>query len=863
MKILIGLIEHLGDIVACEPVPRYLKDKYQDSTIVWAVSPPYRELIDTNPFIDETLVVDCLTDWMKCTRHLKYDLLVDLHVNYRICPTCKIPLFKTIGNPDVDVHGWFDHGSLLEAFSVGAGLPRLCEPPRVYLQPRHAQAVDAWGLGDGYVVIHRQSNNPEKDWPDYKWDYVIERVLTDLGLPVVEVGSGDTADPGLMHDRYVNLVNRTGLLECAEVIRRAALFVGVDSGPAHLANAVDTKGVVLLGPLGHFKTYNPFCGGYGKPGRRVRLLRNRYGPVRELPREQVVQTIREMITPASPEVEGGGRRLWGTAKTASAAFGVRPGREPAGPASSPGKTEAPHLRVLAFYLPQFHPLPEAGGQEPGVDPWRAVLEAGPLFDGHAQPRLPGELGCYEGPLAAVLEKQVELAQQHGISGFCFYYYYRRGRPRLVQPLETFLREKFPLPFCLVWADPNRTGGRFRGSGPSVGDRQADDEDQATFFRTLLPLFRDDRYLKVNGKPLLLVEQPESLPDLQRAVEQWRHGAQMEGLKGIYLVRGDARVALSGRHPREIDFDAAYELPGNAPVDSFEVMPAPPFPFHRKFDGVLVDYEKFSRFHRERPFPEYKLFKTVMLPGDDTALSDNNAVIHLETDPAGDSFQKWLLHALLDTSRQYHGDERLLFVYSWNDWSTGTYLEPDQRNGRKFLHLTRDTVAQARQMIDLGVSGDVQPAALAGLARYLQEKDEFDYRMWRSVVRPEGAAPKPGGAEGAELVQEAEKQEQHQPGPGGLPGFRLSNVRLKRFVFDTRWGFPLRWLWSLMKNADTRLRLGLAEQRLERLQAMIQDLVKKMNFRQEELERNLQVQAQLLREAQEMLEKLGGPPPPPD
>ncbi|MGA9755070.1 MAG: hypothetical protein WBV23_07990, partial [Desulfobaccales bacterium] len=108
MKILIGLIEHLDDIVACEPVSRYLKAKYDNANIAWAVSKPYVELIDSNPNIDKTIIMDCLTDWIKHIKHSKYNYIVDLHVNYRICQHCNIPLFKTTGNPFVNVYEWFD-----------------------------------------------------------------------------------------------------------------------------------------------------------------------------------------------------------------------------------------------------------------------------------------------------------------------------------------------------------------------------------------------------------------------------------------------------------------------------------------------------------------------------------------------------------------------------------------------------------------------------------------------------------------------------------------------------------------------------------------------------------------------------------
>src|ERR1700748_1462884 len=121
MQILIGLIEHFGDVVACEPVARSLRAKHPSAHISWAIRQPFRELIDSNPYIDDTLVLGCLTDWIKLSKHSQYDLLVDLHVNYRVCEDCRVPLIKDHGNPFVNVYEWFDYGALLEAFCEGAG----------------------------------------------------------------------------------------------------------------------------------------------------------------------------------------------------------------------------------------------------------------------------------------------------------------------------------------------------------------------------------------------------------------------------------------------------------------------------------------------------------------------------------------------------------------------------------------------------------------------------------------------------------------------------------------------------------------------------------------------------------------------
>ncbi|MEK6290711.1 MAG: glycosyltransferase family 9 protein, partial [Paraburkholderia tropica] len=292
MRIVIGLVEHIGDIVACEPVARYLKMKYPDSSVAWVVNKAYRELVDSNPYVDETVAVDCLTDWIKISRHGGYDKVVDLHVNYRVCSHCRVPLIKEQGNPFINAYEWLDYGALLEAFTLGAGLPKLSAAPRLYIGDESRREVDALGLPAQYCVIHRESNNVDKDWTGENWQILARWIATELKLPIVEIGVNKDGASSPLAGLATDLRSRTSILATAEVIRRARFFIGVDSGPSHLANAVGTPGVVLLGRMGAFRQYTPYTGLYGSNAPEVKLARNLLGPARELPVQDVIDATR-------------------------------------------------------------------------------------------------------------------------------------------------------------------------------------------------------------------------------------------------------------------------------------------------------------------------------------------------------------------------------------------------------------------------------------------------------------------------------------------------------------------------------------------------------------------------------------------
>jgi ADP-heptose:LPS heptosyltransferase len=739
MKIIVALIEHIGDIIACEPVSRYLRTNYPSSNIAWAVLEQYRELIDRNPHVDQTIVVECLTEWMRLVKHRAYDLVVDLHVNFRECPHCKIPLYKTTGNRDVNAYEWFDYGSILEAFSLGAGLPKLADHPKIYIGDVEKAFVDNLHLGENYSVIHRAPNENSKDWRDDRWAQVIDYLIQDLGLRVIEVGKTvlkeqyeASRDLQRKHgDMYVDLVDKTTILGVAEVIRRSRLFLGIDSGPAHMANASFTPGVVLLGRIGNFRRYTPFSGYYASDSEHVKLVRNLAGPARDIPAARVIEAVKHVIATGreKPSVTGGlpydreGGTRCGTRKSSSHAFSVA---SHAIPALEPGdltRADATvYPRVFAFYFPQVYPTsPNNDSRRMEAFEWQTITDARPLFRGHYQPRAAGELGFYECRSLDVIRQQVELARAHGVTGFCFAFHDSNGGRLSCELIESYVKSDIKAPFCLLLRNEDSSES---GNGAIIR-QQHSAEDDRVFIERLLPVFRDDRYLKVDGKPVLLVHKPHLFSNVRESTERWRTEMEKARFNGIYLVMADDGNT-EPTHPRALGFDACYEVPSHVIPPNVTVGERDAPDFFDKFHGRIVDYYKFANFHLSRPLPRYKRFRTVMPPWDDTPLRTNKATIHVNTE--NDSYRLWLTEAYIQTFERFSKDERIVFIHSWNHWCDGTYLEPDGRRERRYLEETRDAMDLGRKVIELYENAAVAVSSATLLARIDREKEEGAFRM---------------------------------------------------------------------------------------------------------------------------------------
>ena len=272
------------------------------------------------------------------------------------------------------------------------------------------------------------------------------------------------------------------------------------------------------------------------------------------------------------------------------------------------------VRLIAFYLPQFHPIPEndqAWGK--GFTEWTNVSRAKPQFDGHYQPHLPGELGFYDLRVKEVQARQVALARRYGVGAFCFYFYWFGGKVLLDLPLRQYLdNPELNLPFCLCWANENWTR-RWDGVDDEViiAQKHSPDDDLA-FIEHVGQYMRDPRYLCVNGRPALQVYQPSLLPNARETAARWRKWAMQNGLGGLYLI---CIQSLDASNPAEYGFDAASEFPPNLtgpPIITDSVRP-----YNPAFSGVVYDLSALVDRSRHYSAPSYKLFRGVCPSWDNT------------------------------------------------------------------------------------------------------------------------------------------------------------------------------------------------------------------------------------------------------
>lgn len=375
------------------------------------------------------------------------------------------------------------------------------------------------------------------------------------------------------------------------------------------------------------------------------------------------------------------------------------------------------VRVIALYLPQFHPIPENDewwGK--GFTEWTNVKKAKPLCKGHVQPRVPADLGYYDLRDPETRERQAELAREAGIEGFCYYHYwFGNGRQLLERPFNEVLASGKPdFPFCLCWANHDWTNkswkkGNTQKSGSMIMQMQYSEEDHINHFYNILPAFRDKRYITVDGKPLFAVWAPRNIPNGKRFVELWQNLAKQNGLPGIHFVGYTAnankklpngKLSLYETNKASAFYQSVLDIGYDAVISSgltraqsiiqgrlglaWNILTYKT----RIPSSSHLDYSKVMRHYYVDEDAWENVYPTLLPQWDRTPRAGSKTEFLINSSP--EKFQSTIEEAL-SYLRDKTSEHRILFLKAWNEWGEGNYVEPDQQFGHGWLDAIRNAI----------------------------------------------------------------------------------------------------------------------------------------------------------------------------
>lgn len=377
------------------------------------------------------------------------------------------------------------------------------------------------------------------------------------------------------------------------------------------------------------------------------------------------------------------------------------------------------VRAIAFYLPQFHPIPENDewwGK--GFTEWTNVSKAVPQFVGHYQPRIPGELGFYDLRIVDVMRRQVELARHYGVQGFCFHYYWFAGKRLLERPLQQWLDNKdIDFPFCICWANENWTRRWDGFDQEMLISQDYSPEDDVAFITALEPLLRDPRYIRVGGRPLIVLYRPSILPDAAATLERWRAHCRKVGIGELFI----AMVQFDVDDPRLYGFDAAIEFPPHKLARDLQPINSRLQIVNPSYSGHVIDYQSVVQRARRADDVDYPMFRGVFPSWDNEARKPGRGYTFANATPR--RYREWLNIAVDYARRRPVNGERMVFINAWNEWAEGAYLEPDRRYGYAYLKQTRAALLASVDATDspqrvVVVSHDANPHGAQYLALHL-------------------------------------------------------------------------------------------------------------------------------------------------
>lgn len=358
------------------------------------------------------------------------------------------------------------------------------------------------------------------------------------------------------------------------------------------------------------------------------------------------------------------------------------------------------MRVIAYYLPQFHEIPENNewwGH--GFTEWHSVKKAKPLYIGHDQPKVPGELGYYDLNDFAVRERQAELAENAGIEAFCYWHYwFGNGKQLLEMPFNKVLSSNKPnFKFCLGWANESwkaKVWSNTKGNEDKllIEQKYPGEEDIKQHFFHLLEAFKDERYLKIDGKPLFVIYRPQQIPDSKRFIKIWNDLALENGLEGIYFV-GHSQYSPEVNNILKLGYDAVNvvrlgDCRRSKKLILLHLRNLILYTLKRK--PFIYKYRSAISELKGRENKRLEVFPSIIPNWDHTPRSGIHGFVLQDSTP-----EYFLKHVkqVFDSISHKPKEKQIVFLKSWNEWGEGNYIEPDSKYGYEYLNIIQKLLAQ--------------------------------------------------------------------------------------------------------------------------------------------------------------------------
>lgn len=359
----------------------------------------------------------------------------------------------------------------------------------------------------------------------------------------------------------------------------------------------------------------------------------------------------------------------------------------------------PKARVLAYYLPQFHPIPENDkwwGK--GFTEWTNVGKAKPLFPGHYQPHVPADLGYYDLRVPETREAQAQMAREAGVEGFVYWHYwFGNGKRLLERPFNEVLASGKPdFPFALAWANESWCGGPHGiiDGQTLIEQTYPGDEDYIAHFNEVLPAFKDKRYITCEGKPIFVIYKPYNLPDPKHFIELWQSMAKDNGLKGIYFIAYQHAIRSKEDISEALEMRMEEGYSAINPVNRYLSTRALPFWNHvlrnlfykHKWCRLVPDFAPYDvRISKTEMDTDANVIPSVLPNWDHTPRTGINGTVLYNSTP--EKFRQ-VMHYAVEAVQDKPYDKRFIIIKSWNEWAEGNHMEPDLKWGRGYLDALR-------------------------------------------------------------------------------------------------------------------------------------------------------------------------------